>query len=434
MITIPNSSNNKSAKARNRLLHDKFMFAARTRQNIDVKHKSIIVHDNDPEHYVTSLYNLNNHTGNETPYPFYLQHSELFENAQHTFKQLFGKDPDCLLLHTYKCDDIESSFIFTCKSYIKDAIAKKQIEFEYEINSNTSKIENQIKKEHKNDRPVQDLKKNNNNNKFLVKLPPGIFPVMGCYNNIHSRNDNSRHSSYSLIFGSNYDDELKPKYDELIGESISDDILDPMTESWDYYIGDFKFNDGLPLYCVKKKRLTLERFIDVFNVNDTSNYYRDVNQACCDDFFETICDVVLSYSRGDFLDLTLDEYISCMAHFYDEDRTYTSVENNKDLKDRLEDLYHRANIFASRMPNLTFKDFILFLVSSSVIDFDEFKYNPEREISKAFSDKRPMKQLIGKKQFLTDFLDKSLPNNPKYRDFIDNQCNAKRKLKKLGIH
>ena len=61
MIKIPNSSNNGSAKAGNRLVHDKFMFAARTRQNIDVKHKSIIVHDNDPEHYVTSLYNLNNH-------------------------------------------------------------------------------------------------------------------------------------------------------------------------------------------------------------------------------------------------------------------------------------------------------------------------------------------------------------------------------------
>ena len=49
MIKIPNSSNNGSAKAGNRLVHDKFMFAARTRQNIDVKHKSIIVLDNDPD-------------------------------------------------------------------------------------------------------------------------------------------------------------------------------------------------------------------------------------------------------------------------------------------------------------------------------------------------------------------------------------------------
>jgi hypothetical protein len=419
MIPIPPNS-----KIGTVLMHDDFFFASRSRNNIPVPDLAIIINQSNVDQYVCAIPRIIDLEMDQLP--FYLQHTDLFKNAQIIFKDLFGIDPDVLLICAYKNDSTKSAFLFSNRSFIKNA-GSDPIQFKYKPHdpSNLKLIENKIKRENNHERPVKNL--TIQDSCIFYTLPKGIFPVVGAYNDLTADDKNP---SFNLIFGSYFSDRFYKLNKDLTNDYYDESQLEASpsrNNDWEGQIDSElkkQFIKGIPLYCVKNFNLKNRSFFEYFDPSNMTNYYQNVNNLCADDFATIISNLLLSNNRGSYLPTSLEEFASCMPHFYKVDRTEQSVRNTTNLQTKLRNLYNTSNEYGSGNPSLNFKDFVEFFILESIIDFDLFFEDPGHELYKALTSKRTISQLVGENEILSRFLDNATPNN-NYRLFLNNQVNAK---------
>jgi hypothetical protein len=406
------------------LMHDDFYFASRSRNNVHVPEFSIIVNQANLDQYVCAIPRIIDL--DTIRLPFYLQHTDLFENAQKIFKDLFGVDPDVLLLYAYKNDCTKSAFLFSNRSFIESA-GTDPIQFKYEPHDPLilRKIENDIKNENKQERPIKNL--NIAESSVFYTLPKGIFPVIGTYNDLTTED---KKPSFNLIFGSYFSNRFYELNKELTNDSYDEKFPDRIqlrNNDWEGQVDselERKFIKGIPLYCIKSFNLKSVAYYKCFDPGNMSNYYRNVNGFCADDFATTISNLILSINRGTYLPTSLEQFASCMPHFYKVDRTEQSVRITQSLQLKLRNLYGTAKEFGSRIHSLTFKDFVEFFILESIIDFELFFDDPGQELYKALTRKRTITPLLGDNEILSKFLNKATPND-KFSSFVSNQVDAK---------
>jgi hypothetical protein len=419
MVLIPPSP----SKISTVLIHDDFFFASRSRNNVPVPNLSLIINQANVDQYVCAVPRIIDLAS--TRIPFYLQHTDLFKNAQIIFKDLFGIEPDVLLIYAYKNDSTKSAFLFSNRIFIKNA-ASNPIQFQYSPHdqSTLKSIKNKIERENKLKRPLKNIISQDSG--FLYTLPKGIFPIIGAYNDLTADDKNP---GFNLIFGSYFSDrfynlnkDLRTDYEDVVIEKSPSKNKD-----WEGEI-DFElkkqFTVGMPLYCVKNFNLKNPSFFEYFDPSNMTNYFQHVNSLCADDFAVVISNLLISYNKGSYLPTSLEEFASCMPHFYKVDRTEQSVRNTTSLQNKLRNLYNTAMDYGSGNSSLNFKDFIEFFILESIIDFDLFFDDPGQELYKALTHKRTMSQLIGENEILSKFLNNAIPNND-FKLFVNNQVNAK---------
>lgn len=427
MIKIPSTPTVLSSQ----LLHDDFFFASRSRKNILVKDLSIIVNKDDYDQYVCAVPKNIEHNG--TLLPFYLQHTDLFNNAQKIFEQIFSVSADLLLIYAYKNDLTKSSFLFSNKNLIEEALRKQVIKFPFRSNNGVlkEKVEKKIIKEQKNERNISNIKIAEE--EIFYSLPKGVFPVIGAFNALH---ESEKHPNFNLIFGSLYSDQFYDLNRAISQEAYreNDSLFELPAKAkkneWEFGIDSFvknNFKRGLPLYCVKKFDLKNEYSFTLYDPTDMTNFFNKINQLCVDDFIDSITNLLLGYSRGNYLPLDNNAFECCMPHFYNVDRTEQTVAKKPALQVKLKELYDVANDFGKGKPDLCFRHFIEFFILESMIDLENFKINPGEEINNALIEKRTIKQLIGESEILKDFLTKDTPNSS-FNLFVNNQIEAKRRI------
>lgn len=412
------------------LTHDDFFFASKNRNNIPVPEFSIIINSANYDQYICAIPRVIDLNGSRVP--FYLQHTDLFINAQSVYRNLFGIEPDILLIYAYKNDSTKSAFLFSNRKFINDAsVNRLPITFNYSPQNKTvaKEIESKIKNETNSNRKINNIIIENG--VFRFTLPTGIFPVIGAYNDLTAEDKNP---SFNLIFGSFFSDKFYQLNIDLNREYYEETTrpLNNVEESheWESQVDSklrSQFSKGIPLYCIKNFNLKNPSYYGLFNPNNMNTYYQNVNEKCADDFVLVISNLLLSYSRGGYLPTTSDEFAACLPHFYKVDRTKHSVKNTLSLQTKLRNIYDTATNFGLSIPNLNFKDFIEFFILESIIDFDVFLANPGQELYKALVHKRTMSQLVGENEILTRFLSNTAPNND-YSLFVDNQVNAKAEI------
>jgi hypothetical protein len=415
------------SKAGTILVHDDFFFASRSRSNIPVPDLSIIINQDNVDQYICAIPRVIEL--NDKRIPFYLQHTDLYKNVQIIYKDLFGVEPDVLLIYAYKNDSTKSAFLFSNRKFIADAsVTKSPIRFNYNPhNDSVSKaIDNKIKLEIKNQRPINNIV--NLDRGFEFTLPTGIFPVIGAYNDLTA---DDRNPSFNLIFGSFFSDRFYRLNKDLnkddYEETISLVTRHVENQEWEGKVDSElkkQFVKGMPLYCLKNYNLKKPSLFEYFDPNNMGNYYQYVNNVCADDFVTVISNLLLSYSRGTYLPTELNEFAACMPHFYKVDRTEQSVRNTASLQNKLRNLYNTASDYGKGISSLNFKDFVEFFILESIIDFDLFFDDPGQELYKALVHKKTMSQLVGDNEILSRFLTNAIPNND-FNLFVRNQVNAK---------
>jgi hypothetical protein len=367
--------------------------------------------------------------------PFYLQHTDLFNQAQKLFEELFDVPSDIVVLSAYKKDCTTSSFLFSNKKFIEKARRKEPIQFNVKVRDKKAynAITKKLTKEQQNSRPVNNIIDEGNNLSFT--LPAGVFPVIGFFNSV---DPNEKHPNLNLIFGSLFDDRFFDLNKTISGafepESYLDyrEVNEHSKEKWITHIDPFimsNFGNGLPLYCIRKFDLKDKdkNYFDSYNPNNMTDYFSQIDDLCFDDFVATIANLLLSYSRASYLPASINQFECSMPHFYNIDRIPSTVKKKPQSQIKLKKLYEVANRFGSGKPDLCFRHFIEFFILESIIDFDMFMLNPGEEIAKALVEKRTIKQLIGDNEILSDFLDLNIPNQ-EFTDFLVNQIEAKDRI------
>jgi hypothetical protein len=416
------------------LQHTDFNFLSRTPNMIRVDALSLIVNSANVDKYIFTLPKDIEVQNNMVP--FYLQHTDLFNQAQKLFEELFNVPSDIVLLSAYKTDCTTSSFLFSNKELIDKARRKEPIKFNVSVRDNktyTSIIKKLIK-EQENKRPVNNII--NQRNILSFTLPAGVFPVIGFFNTV---NPNEKHPNLNLIFGSLFDDRFFD-LNKTITETYEPEAYldfnpkhDHSKEKWITHIDPFiksKFGHGLPLYCVRKFDLKdkEKNYFATYNPDNMTDYYNQIDDLCFDDFVATTANLLLSYSRASYLPATINQFECSMPHFYNIDRIPSTVKKKPQSQIKLRKLYEVANRFGTGKPDLCFRHFIEFFILESIIDFEMFMLNPGEEIAKALVEKRTIKQLIGDNEILSDFLDLNIPNQ-EFTDFVVNQIEAKDRIR-----
>ena len=375
MIPTPTLSEPQGTK----LKHDDFTYRASDPKKtwVPVKEYSIIVCDNDPTKYVATLANCMGIE--EDKFPYYLQHTDLFENAQKIFRDCFGVEPDVLIASVYKKDFTKSSFLFSNRKLIENALNKVDNVCVFSLNNSNEpgKISKKIKDELKL-RKLKYLKLADN--ELSITLPYRVFPVIGTYNDIRF----STNPNFSLIFGSFLSEEIYKlnKEEEQNKEKAKANNLDNPSEiliredseesNPSLWISNFDekikqiFGLGIPLYCIKKFDLHNPEYIsnkkkknediqgfDNYTPWDMGAFYEYINRQAVTRFNEIIVRLLLGYNRASFLDIDIDAFVATMADFFELDRTPSTVENSTSLQSQLIRKFAKANFFASNINDLS---------------------------------------------------------------------------------
>jgi hypothetical protein len=448
MVTVPTLPNIIGTKVK----HDDLTFTAsdpkKTRVTLD--DYSIIVCENDPRIYISTLVNCMEIDGVKIPY--YLQHTDLFINAQKIFRDCFGVEPDVLLASVYKKDFSKSSFLFANRRHIENALKGTDniCVFDLSNSDEPAKINRKVKEEIKK-RKLKYIEIENQELTFT--LPSRVFPVIGTYNDL--RFDNN--PNFNLIFGSFLHQEIydsskteektsplinQPKIEESDGaKNITSEDSNPLLweSCFDEKIRQL-FKVGIPLYCIKKFDLHNPSYIvkmnkenvflpgfEKFDPWNMSEFYESINRQAVTKFNETIVNLLLGYNRASYLTINIDAYIATMPHFYNLDRTPSSVEFNETLQVSLSRKYEQAYYFAKSISGLTMKHFIEFFIVESIIDFLDFFDDPAKELRRAMAEKDETSKLIGNREILSKFLNNDMPNTD-YSRFLNGQMIAKKDI------
>jgi hypothetical protein len=415
-------------KVQTELRNDPFIFIAANQKEINIKHLSAIVLNNDVMHVVDVLPRHNFKSGF---HPFYLQHTSLFKEGQNLFKELFGHEPD-KLIYTYKGDFTTSIFLFTSSVLIEKALKKEEIEITWNENHTQNNFSDLLKKEERKGVEVKNVAVNNSS--ITVKLPLGVFPVIGALNSIDS---GWRTPNFNLIFGTEYLlqlDETSLKNDKV--ELIQ--IIDEKKEEteWlsnidEYLLGRFKY--GISLYSIDKFDFKLDNELcDAYDPFSMDYFYSNLVPRAKTSFIKTIVSFLLAINRGTYLPLNGEQFSSFIPHFYGYDRLAESVaEYDEREKRKLKRLYDTAFRFSSSCSPLTCKNFIDYFLRDSIINFESLRIDPAKEILKAFKDQPQIPLLIGaRKEILSRFIDKGRPT-ARYDQFLngaDGQVDGKNKI------
>ena len=415
------------------LKNDPFLFKASNGRTVDIEKLSAIVKSNDVTDVVQVLNRFDYESGY---YPFYLQHTDLFNNAQELFFNTFGLEPD-MVIYSYKVDSSISVFLFTNRSLIEKSISNEEIELNLSgLNENIKKYKNQIKSEEQKGIEVKNLTIDIDT--IQIKLPLGVYPVIGALNSIDS---SYRKPNFNLIFGSEY---LK-LLDETNYNEINGKIVEPTFEEkaepkqWISNIDKHilsHFHTGISLYSIAKYDFSDEELSEYYDPSNMDRFYKQSIQKAKINFVDTIVSFLLAINRGMYLPLTNVQFSAFIPHFYGYDRLYESVYiYSSSEKNKLKRLYDTSLSFANKKsPNVTCKNFIDYFLRDSIINFENLKNDPGKEILKAFQTQPQIPLLIGqRKEILSRFIENGLPND-KYDSFLnspDGQVEAKNKIYRI---
>jgi hypothetical protein len=410
------------------LRNDPFIFVAANQKEVNIRDMSAIVLKNDVMHVVDVLKRFNYESGY---HPFFLQHTDLFIQAQKLFFNLFGHDPD-KIIYTYKKDFTSSIFLFTSSTLIEKALKNDEIDINIENKSIIDYYKEKEIKEEKLGVKISNLTVNEN--KISARLPQGIFPVVGALNSIDS---GWRTPNFNLIFGSQYN----VNFDETLTEKNSNQSegylqLGHKEQNWVSNIDDYifqKFSRGISLYSIDKFDLKFDsKICAIYNPYSMDYFYSHSLIKVQETFTKTIVNFLLAINRGAYLPLKIEEFSAFMPHFYGYDRIVGSVKHYEDREKRkLKRLYDTSLEFASKYNSITCKHFIDYFLRDSIINFEELKQDPAKEILKAFENQPQIPLIIGaKKEMLSRFIEKGIPNS-EYHQFLNGtggQVEAKNKV------
>jgi hypothetical protein len=412
------------------LRNDPFLFVAANQKEVNIKDLSAIVLKDDVMHVVNVLKRFKYENGY---HPFFLQHTDLFIQAQKLFFNLFGHDPD-KIIYTYKKDYTSSIFLFTSSTLIEKALKNDEIDIIIEYPSIKEYFQEREKREEKSGVKVANLKVNEN--KIRARLPQGIFPVVGALNSIES---GWRTPNFNLIFGSQYN----VNFDDSLVEKISvqlDDYqqFEPNDQYWISNIDEYiyqKFSRGISLYSIEKFDFKFDnKIFSKYNPYSMDDFYSHALIRAQESFTKTIINFLLAINRGAYLPLETEEFSAFMPHFYGYDRIVGSVKHYEEREKRkLKRLYDTSLEFARNYYPLTCKHFIDYFLRDSIINFEELRKDPAKEILKAFENQPQIPLIIGaKKEMLSRFIENGIPNS-EYHEFLNGsggQVEAKNKVYK----
>lgn len=407
------------------------IYVASNGKEVNIPHLSAIVLEKDPTHVVQVL---DKHKYESGKFPFYLQHDDLFYQAQELYLSMFGVEPDSKL-YEYQDNYRVSVFLFFNLELVNKALRKEEIKLKISISS-LAKGENyfkeQLKKESKLGINVENIKIENG---FLeLKLPIGVYPVIGACNSVDS---GFRTPNFNLIFGTEYLNQLDENLDQKNpNKPISYDTIAPMPIINDNIDSELKklFPFGLSLYSIDKFDFKYNTSLtNHYNPDDNEKFYEESLSKAKDSFVDTTVSFLLAINRSSFLDIKEEQFSAFMPHFYRIDRTPESVDTlDPSEKYQYKKLYNNSLDFAvARKPKLTCKNFIDYFLRDSIINFEALKKDPAKEILKAFKEQPQIPLLISKrKEIFSRFITAGKPNN-KYVNFLDGtdgQVEAKRKI------
>jgi hypothetical protein len=410
------------------LRNDPFIFVASNQKEVNISDMSAIVLKNDVMHVVDVLKRFDYKSG---LHPFFLQHTDLFFQAQKLFFNLFGHDPD-KIIYTYKKDFTSSIFLFTSSILIEKALKNDEIDIKIENPSIAEYFKEKEKKEKKLGIKISNLTVSEN--KISARLPQGIFPVVGALNSIDT---GWRTPNFNLIFGSQYN----VNFDNTIAEknSYQPEVFQQLEENeqdWLSNIDEYifqKFSRGISLYSIDKFDFKFDsKICKNYNPNSMDDFYSNSLIKVQETFTKTIVNFLLAINRGAYLPLEIEEFSAFMPHFYGYDRIVGSVKHYDDREKRkLKRLYDTSLEFARKYNPLTCKHFIDYFLRDSIINFEELRQDPAKEILKAFENQPQIPLIIGaKKEMLSRFIEHGSPNS-EYHQFLNGnggQVEAKNKV------
>jgi len=410
------------------LRNDPFIFVAANQKEVNIRPMSAIVLKNDVMHVVDVLKRFEYDSGY---HPFFLQHTDLFTEAQKLFLNLFGHAPD-KIIYTYKKDFTSSIFLFTSSILIEKALTNDEITINVENPSITEYFKEKVRKDEKLGVKISNFQVSEN--KISARLPQGIFPVVGALNSIES---GWRTPNFNLIFGSQYN----VNFDDTLAEKSSDQTevfeqLDQNDQNWLSNIDEYifqKFSRGISLYSIDKFDFKFDsKVCKNYNPYSMDDFYSESLIKVQETFTKTIVNFLLAINRGEYLPLENEEFSAFMPHFYGYDRIVGSVKHYEDREKRkLKRLYDTSLDFSRKYNPLTCKNFIDYFLRDSIINFEELRQDPAKEILKAFENQPQIPLIIGaKKEMLSRFIENGDPNS-EYYEFLNGnggQVEAKNKV------
>jgi hypothetical protein len=420
-----------------RFLHDEFVFTSRNRKTITVDDLSILIEEDDADKYIITL-PKDLPEGVKPKFPFYLQHTDLFYEAQKLFEDLFKVEVDVIILHVYKEDKKESACFFSNKQMINNALGG--VENVFPISGEFPDKQNKKKQKEIAQLDIFNNIGDNYVNKQLVTLPKGLYPIIGFYNNLQ----NDPHPSFNLLFSTNLIDEfidqrvvynnplsIEKEYGRKKAQILPDAQNKPdESKLWKSSIDSFilkSFKDGIPLYNIDRFSLYTKASKKDYHPEDIGKFYLGVIKECKINFTKTIQNLLLAYNNGNQLELNSDEFIAAIPHFYNIDRTKTTIELKEKSKIILNSYLEKAKIFVNKKTTVSFSYFIDYFIKDSIITFKSFEASPATEIKKALTEKSTIKNLIGPDEIISTFLKQS----GRFEDFLNDQMDAMMKIKHL---
>jgi hypothetical protein len=417
------------------LKHDRLIYEASNGKQINIKKMAVIVDDADPEKVIDILHREKYKSGY---HPFYFQHTDLFKQSQELFSSIFGCEPD-IVIYAYKSDLTSSIFLFANKILIQKASNKQDIEISLTLNEKTH-IEEQLRIENNKGIDVNNVKVEGDLVK--VKLPNGVFPVIGALNSMDS---GWRTPNFNLIFGTtDYSSKLDEHVQEPKKNAYSNDtsINNQNEDKEPYWIGNVddylksNSNSGITLYSIDKFDFKEENKLnDVYNPSNMTIYFNESLISSKIQFCDTIVSFLLAINRGSYLPINDEQFSSFMPHFYGYDRLKSSVARyDSNRRKKLKRIYDTSHSFAKSIPahSLTCKNIIDYFLRNSIINFDALAEDPGKEILKAFKEQSQVTTLTQDRDILSSFITAGAPNTS-YNDFLngtDGQMEAKTKTYK----
>jgi hypothetical protein len=400
------------------LRNDPFIFVAANQKQVNISDMSAIVSKNDVMHVVDVLKRFDYKSGY---HPFFLQHTDLFIQAQRLFLNLFGHDSD-KIIYTYKKDFTSSIFLFTSSILIEKALKNDEIDINIENPLIVEYLKDKERREEKLGIEISNLTVSEN--KISARLPLGIFPVVGALNSIDS---GWRTPNFNLIFGSQYNID----FDNTLSEkkSYQSEVFNQANQNeqnWLSNIDEFifqRFSHGISLYSIDKFDFKFDsKICENYNPYSMDEFYSNSLIKVQETFTKTIVNFLLAINRGAYLPLEYEEFSAFMPHFYGYDRIVGSVKHYEDReKKKLKRIYDTSLEFAKKYNGLSCKHFIDYFLRDSIINFEELRQDPAKEILKAFENQPQIPLIIGaKKEMLSRFIKEGSPNL-EYDQFLNGE-------------
>lgn len=407
-----------------RLLHEPFWMLASNRSSHEIEGRSVIVLEEKVDEYITNL--ANTLPEKTKRWPFYLQHQDMFKGAQIIFRKLFGESADTLILYYYKKDHTQSAYFFTSEQLLKKAYQNETLKFSLQPNKTPTEFKKKIAK-YSDYAEIADKIKSLGMN---FQLPARLFPIIGTYNDVTG----NKSPNYNLILGSFSDSRISTgifdrfyemeEYENLRGRK--DNPFYRESEQWfgqfDSSISVKYFHEGFPAYCIKRLNLYDSPTMRDFDPHNMTEFMKNAVDITVDEFKSTLFHFTLGNIIGKTLKLSAAEFKAVMPHFYKLDRTKTSVDKHKELVKSLRNKYKVASEYADGKANLTISDFIQFFLQNALISRDELAHCPGIALDKALTERRPIKNLFGKNEIISNFLGPS--GAVDYEEFLNGQIDA----------